>query len=475
MTTNRRQMLKAVSAACMGAPGLMAERPKTDIRVEKISHSYQDFKYRAPYKFGGRAVDRVTLLNVDCVVRTRDGKVAKGFGSMSMGNVWAFPSRTLSYDQTLDAMKALATEIDRETGSYREYGHPIDINVALEPAYLKAAAAVSGRQKLSEAIPKLCTLVTASPFDAAIHDAFGKVHGRSTYQTYGPDLLPNDLSRYLGPDYKGLFLNRFILPKPVPRMPVFHSVGALDALTNADVTHRIDDGLPETLQQWIVYNGITHIKIKLNGDDLNWDVDRVANIHRATTETQEKRKTSKWFYSLDFNERCRNVEYLLEFIHKLEAKSPGAFERILYIEQPTARDLAANRQNVMFKAAKLKPVVIDESLTGLDALMLARDMGYTGAALKACKGQTQAMLLAAAGQKLKMFLCVQDLTCPGASLIHSAGIAAHVPGIAGLEANAREYVPAANKGWEDRFPGIFKFTDGEMRTGTLTGLGLGAV
>jgi L-alanine-DL-glutamate epimerase-like enolase superfamily enzyme len=475
MKTNRRQMLKTVSAACIGAPALMAERPKTDIRIEKISHSYQDFKYRAPYKFGGRAVDRVTLLNVDCVVRTRDGKTAKGFGSMPMGNVWAFPSRTLSYDQTLDAMKALATEIDRETGQYVEYGHPIDINVALEPAYLKAAAAVSSRLKLTEAIPKLCTLVTASPFDAAIHDAFGKVHKRSTYQTYGPDLLPNDLSRYLGSDYKGLFLNRFILPRPVPRMPVFHSVGALDALTDADVTHRIGDGLPETLQQWIVFNGITHIKIKLNGDDLNWDVDRVANIHRATTETQEKRKISKWFYSLDFNERCRNVEYLLEFIHQLEAKSPGAFERILYIEQPTARDLAANRQNVMFKAAKLKPVVIDESLTGLDALMLARDMGYTGAALKACKGQTQAMLLAAAGQKLKMFLCVQDLTCPGASLIHSAGIAAHVPGIAGLEANAREYVPAANKGWEDRFPGIFKFTDGEMRTDTLTGLGLGAV
>jgi L-alanine-DL-glutamate epimerase-like enolase superfamily enzyme len=475
MKTNRRQMLKAVSAACVGAPALMAERPKTDIRVEKISHSYQDFKYRAPYKFGGRAVDRVTLLNVDCIVRTRDGKTAKGFGSMSMGNVWAFPSGTLSYDQTLDAMKALAAEIDRETGNYREYGHPIDINVALEPAYLKAAATVSARQKLSEAIPKLCTLVTASPFDAAIHDAFGKVHGRSTYLTYGPDLLPNDLSRYLGSEYKGLFLNQFILPKPVPRMPVFHSVGALDALTEADVTHRIDDGLPETLQQWIAYNGITHIKIKLNGDDLNWDVDRVANIHRATTETQEKRKVSKWFYSLDFNEKCRNVEYLLKFIHDLEAKSPGAFQRILYIEQPTARDLAANRQNVMFKAAKLKPVVIDESLTGLDALMLARDMGYTGAALKACKGQTQAMLLAAAGQKLKMFLCVQDLTCPGASLIQSAGIAAHVPGIAGLEANAREYVPTANKGWEDRFPGIFKFTDGEMRTGTLTGLGLGAV
>jgi L-alanine-DL-glutamate epimerase-like enolase superfamily enzyme len=205
------------------------------------------------------------------------------------------------------------------------------------------------------------------------------------------------------------------------------------------------------------------------------DVSRVLEIDRVTTETQAMRRVTKWFYSLDFNERCRSVEYLLSFIQKLKEGSAAGFARIQYIEQPTARDLKANRQNVMYRVSKLVPVVIDESLTGLDALMLAREMGYTGAALKACKGQTQAVLLAAAGQKLKMFLCVQDLTCPGASLIQSAGIAAHVPGIAGIEANARQYVPAANKGWDKRFPGIFNINDGLMRTGALTGLGLGAI
>ena len=89
----------------------------------------------------------------------------------------------------------------------------------------------------------------------------------------------------------------------------------------------------------------------------------------------------------------------------------------------------------MHEASKLRPVVVDESLTDLESLLLAREMGYTGVALKACKGQTHAMLLAAAAQKFGMFLCVQDLTCPGASLIHSAGIAARVPGNAGIEAN----------------------------------------
>jgi hypothetical protein len=75
-------------------------------------------------------------------------------------------------------------------------------------------------------------------------------------------------------------------------------------------------------------------------------------------------------------------------------------------------------------------------------------------------------------QKYKMFLCVQDLTCPGAALVHSVGIACHVPGVSGLEANAREYVPAANRGWEKKFPGIFIVKDGWMRTTGLDGPGL---
>ena len=81
------------------------------------------------------------------------------------------------------------------------------------------------------------------------------------------------------------------------------------------------------------------------------------------------------------------------------------------------------------------------------------------------------MLMAAAAQKCGMFLCVQDLTCPGASLIHSAGIAARVPGNAGIEANARQFVPAASAAWEAKFPGLFTIKKGVMHTGQLTGPG----
>src|SRR6059058_4087333 len=66
---------------------------------------------------------------------------AKGFGSMTLGNVWSFPS--LPYDVSLGAMKALAGRIRKITADHKEPGHPIDIHTALEPAYLEAAADVS--------------------------------------------------------------------------------------------------------------------------------------------------------------------------------------------------------------------------------------------------------------------------------------------------------------------------------------------
>lgn len=478
----RRSALRAIAtgtpaaiwAACRsrGGPAVHVPRP-TDMRVVDVAHTFETFTYRTPYQFGGRSVDRVTLLNVTCRIRRGDGREAQGFGSMPLGNAWAFPAA--SQDQGLGAMQALATALRGVTAACDETGHPIDLFRILEPQYLKAAAALSTTLALPTPIPKLCTLVVASPFDAALHDAYGKSFGLSSYATYTRDFMTRDLSADLGDAFKGEFLDRYVPVAPQPRMPVFHSVGASDAIDAGDVTARLDDGLPNSLEEWIPRDGLIRFKIKLNGGHLEADVARVIHIDEVVTRAQRRRRVADWKYSLDFNEGCPNVGYLLEFLAAIRRATPAGFDRILYIEQPTARDLEANRQNVMHDAAKLRPVVIDESLTDLDALLLARDMGYTGVALKACKGQSQAMLMAAAAQKFGMFLCVQDLTCPGASLVHSAGIAARVPGNAGIEANARQFVPSANASWDARFPGLFTIRDGMMLTGQLTGPGLGAV
>ena len=218
---------------------------------------------------------------------------------------------------------------------------------------------------------------------------------------------------------------------------------------------------------------MTHLKIKLAGDDLTWDVDRVAAVEATAAPVQRARGCKKWNYSLDFNEKCENVDYVLDFLGRLQTRSPAAFERVQYIEQPTHRDLKAHPENRMHKAAKIKPVVIDESLVDLESLLLCRELGYTGVALKACKGHSEALLMGAAAQKYGMFLCVQDLTCPGRSFLHSASLAARMPTVAAIEGNARQYCPAGNRAWAAKYPSMFHITDGTLGTAALDGPGLG--
>jgi hypothetical protein len=244
---SRRAFLGAAAAPMLS----LGATKSTDVRIDQVTFGFEDYLYRTPIKFGGTEVDRCTLLNVNCTVRNAAGKVAKGFASMPLGNVWAFPSKVLTYDQTLHAMKVLSERVATITNAYKESGHPVDLNWALEHDYIKAADQVSRELKLAQPIPVLCTLVVASPFDAAVHDAYGKLHNRSTYQTYGPDLMTHDLSHYIGGEFKGEYLEKYVLKTPKPSMPLYHLVGAVDPIFESDIKKRINDGLPETLAEWI--------------------------------------------------------------------------------------------------------------------------------------------------------------------------------------------------------------------------------
>ena len=445
----------------------------TDIRLCEAQSVTQYIKYRSPIKFGGRVVADVILLDVTVEVETRDGRRGRGFGSMPMGNVWGWPSAKVSVEETLAAMVALGERLVQDARQYRGEGHPLEITHELAGSYQAAADEITREAGLAEPMPRLAQLVAASPLEAAIHDAYGKALGQNAYNLLGPEFAHRDLAAYLNDEFAGEYLDRYTSRQPKPRMPLYHLVGALDPLTAGDVANHIDDGLPETLPQWIVFDGLTHMKIKLNGDDLAWDVDRVVSVERVAAEAQAARGCRQWCYSADFNEKCANVDYVLDFLARVAERSRQALDRLQYIEQPTNRDLRANPENRMHRAAKIKPVVIDESLVDLESLLLSRELGYSGVALKACKGHSGALLMGAAAQKYGMFLCVQDLTCPGRSFLHSASLAARVHGVAAIEGNARQYCPAGNRGWSERFPAMFQISDGTLGTAVLDGPGLG--
>ncbi|MCL2118520.1 MAG: hypothetical protein FWH27_08865 [Planctomycetaceae bacterium] len=445
----------------------------TDIHIKEVRSETEHHSYRSPMKFGGRVVTDVVLLHITATVETRDGRVGSGRGSMTVGNAWGWPSAVVPPDKTLEAMTRMGELTAERANQCKEAGHPLEITHEYAKTYDAVAAECAKAMSLAEPIPKLAQLVATSPFEAAVFDAYGKTLGENSYNLLSHEFCNADLGYYLGGDFTGEYLDRYTLRKPKPRMPLYHLVGALDPLTESDIAQRLNDGLPETLAEWIVADGLTYLKIKLNGDDLEWDVARVCAIDAIAEETQAKRGVKDWCYSADFNEKCGSVEYVIGFLERIGKQSPDAVRRLQYIEQPTSRDLKAYPENRMHKAAAIKPVVIDEALVDFESLLLSREQGYSGVALKACKGHGEALLMGAAAQKFGMFLCVQDLTCPGASFLHSATLSARMPTVAAIEGNARQYCPAANAGWDAEYPGMFRITDGTLETALLAENGLG--
>ncbi len=440
----------------------------TDITIRSARFRTSRFAYRSPIKFGGRVVTDVTVFDVAVDVETPLGRQATGWGSMTMGNAWAWPSAQLSSEQTLAAVIELAQRLTKASEGLS--GHPFEICHQLSTTHTSHRAAVESSQQLSETMPPLAVLLAGCAVEAAVFDAYGRAARTSSYRLLGKEHLKADLGDLVDPQFKGLRLDQFIAPEPQAMMPLYHLVGALDPLDWDEVNDLVGDGLPETLGEWILRDGLTHLKLKLAGDDLAWDLARVIKVNRIASETAGDRN---WKYSLDFNERCPHAAYVLELLDSLQREAPSALARIQYIEQPTHRDLKRHPENVMHSVAERMPVVIDESLVDFESLVLARQQGYSGVALKACKGHAEALLMAAVARHWNMFLCVQDLTCIGPNLLHSASLAAHIPTVAAIESNGRQYCPMGNRAWEGEYRPMFQIHAGRVPTALLNGQGLG--
>ncbi len=445
--------------------------PKTDpCRIVDLRSDRQSFDYRSPIKFGGRIVKNVTIQQTCVTLEGKGKKKACGIGEMTLGTAWAWPSKTLSAEQVTRIVSALCDRV-ADIAAQMEFGnHPIDFGMRLKDEAKRLAKDLAEQMKLTESIPDLAIMLACSSIDAAVHDAFGRLHGCSSFACMSRELLPDMLDRWLGLEFAGKHLSEFVSSKPVETLPLYHLVGGLDALSSADLAQRINDGLPETLEEWILAEQLTHLKLKLSGTDLDWDVGRTIEVDRIATASGQARP---WAFSLDFNESCPNEDYVIDFIERIDRLSRTAFERLQYIEQPTARDLKTRKDVTMHRVGRLKPVVIDESLTDQETLLIARQLGYTGIALKACKGISESLLMAAAARHYGMFLCVQDLTCTGASFLQSASLASHIPTITAVEGNGRQYCPSGNKIWDETYRPMFRILGGVVPTELLTGDGLG--
>ncbi len=442
----------------------------SDISLKTIENSTRSFNYRQPMKFGGRVVEDVCVLRTEVSVSQASGrKKSKGIGEMTMGNAWAWPSK-IPGKVTLKLLIELANRLAARAQDSAFSGDPLQITHEIEKLRDTVTAELVQELKIAEGIPKLASMLASSPLEAAVHDAFGRLHGQSSFDLMTSEYLNTDLSAYLGEEFSGKYPCDYLSPKPKATMPLYHLVGALDPLSNQDIKTRLNDGYPETLDEWLQTDGISHLKIKLAGNDIDWDVGRIVEVTRICEAVAPERN---WKLSFDFNEQCPNEDYVLDLLERIERLSKLSFDRLQYIEQPTPRDLTTRTEMTVHRISRIRPVVIDESLTDFASLRLARQRGYTGVALKACKGQSECLLMGAAAAHFNMFTCVQDLTCIGGSFLHSASIASRLPKVAAIEGNGRQYCPVGNEAYMKKYAPMFRVRYGTIPTELLSEPGLG--
>src|SRR4029450_5794264 len=145
----------------------------TDIRIVNVALDTERIDYRSPIKFGGRVVPDVVIANVGIEWQTRDGRHGRGIGSMPIGNVWAWPSSVVTPPQSLSAMQRFAEAAVKQTGEYKDFGHPLDLTRDLAGAHESLGAEVVKELALAETMPKLAQLVAASPIEAGCHIRHG--------------------------------------------------------------------------------------------------------------------------------------------------------------------------------------------------------------------------------------------------------------------------------------------------------------
>ncbi len=445
---------------------------KKNARIREISLYFIPIEMRVPLKFGSQVVESVTCARAKVTLEGVDGSTSVGWGETPLAVAWVWPS-DLGYEDRHEALKSFTLQLAASLENSDHSGHPIEIGHDFIENDLHALQdEFNTTREAGAGMPHLAALVCFSLFDIAIHDAYGHLHGVPVYETYNANYLSRDLSTMLKPSvdhvsFEGLYPSDFLSGKPELKLPVWHLVGGLDPISEDELTgDEPHDGYPVLLRDWIRRDGLDCLKIKLRGNDTEWDFDRLSRIGQIA---QEEGVT--WL-TTDFNCTVHDPAYVNDILDRLKLSDPVTYQKILYVEQPFPYDLEANRIDVRSVSAR-KPLFMDESAHDWKFVQMGRDLGWTGVALKTCKTQTGALLSLCWAKAHGMTLMVQDLTNPMLAQIPHFLLAAHAGTIMGVESNGMQFYPEASAPERETHPRLYRRQEGILDGTTLSGPGFG--
>ena len=398
-------------------------------RITAIDCFERALRYRMPFRFGAATVTEGVQAFVRVRVRLDDGREGEGAAAELMVPKWFDKSPGLSHEDNVDQLRH-ALDIARSTylnagRSRTAFGHHAshvdECRDETQRSGLPALAGAFGPAEIDKAVlDALCRALNVSFYDALRHDLIGFAPA-----SIAPDLANVDAVSFLGS------------LEPRLALQIRHTVGIADPLRGHPA--RVNDGLPESLDEVIERYAIRWFKLKLGGDVVA-DLSRLREIAGVVDALPEYRVT------LDGNEQFE-IEPLSEFLRTLrEDPSLRRLERaVAFVEQPLPRqktfDVDVHERRADF------PMLIDEADATLDAFPRARDRGYTGVSSKSCKGPYKSLINAlrcaawnGATPTARFFLSGEDLTTPAGLAVQQDLALASLLGITHVERNGHHYI-----------------------------------
>ncbi len=462
------------------APATDVDRPSNafDVQILGVQLYYLPIETRIPLKFGSETLTSVTCARACVTVATADGSQASGWGETPLSVQWVWPS-PVSYAIRHERLKQFCERLAADLVDFESQGHALELGYRYQRERLpKLLEEFNAGQPGEHQMPYLAALLCLSPFDIALHDAYGMIHDVSVYETYAPPYLNDDLAQFFDPDLKeevdfhGKFPDDYLQFPPAnnddaKRLVAWHLVGGLDAIDAEDLlgTEPVDDH-PVELAKWIERDQLKCLKVKLRGDDAEWDYERLVRVGQMAREHGVE------YLTADYNCMVTDPDYVLLMLDRLQELEPEIYDMILYVEQPFPYDLAAHSIDV-HELASRKPLLMDESAHDWQHVRLGRSLGWNGVALKTCKTQTGAILSLCWAKAHGMLLMVQDLTNPMLAQIPHVLLAAHAGTMMGVETNAMQFYPEASNLEASVHGGLYRRRNGQIDFSTIRGAGFG--
>jgi L-alanine-DL-glutamate epimerase-like enolase superfamily enzyme len=449
-------------------------RNACDMRVVGATLYFLPVLTRVPLKFGPETLTSVTCARVCLRVTDDRGRTSEGWGETPLSVQWVWPSQ-LPYETRLRALEDFTRRLAQAWPGFQATGHALEIGYDFQAQILPGLWQQFNREpgQTQEGMPWLAALVCCSAFDIALHEAYGQLHQRPIYETYGAPFLNRDLGHFLEPardtkiDFAGRYPADFLHPEPPRYLRAWHLVGGLDLLDPAELTGaEPHDGHPVLLADWIQRDGLKCLKIKLRGTDPAWDYQRLVRVGKMAIA-----RDVEWL-SADFNCTVTNPAYVNDILDRLRDAHPRLYGMILYVEQPFPYELEQHPIDVRSVASR-KPLFLDESAHDWKLIRRGRELGWSGVALKTCKTQTGAILSGCWAKAHGLALMVQDLTNPMLAQIPHVQLAARIGTIMGVETNAMQFYPEASRPEAEVHPGLYRRVHGQVDLSTLVGPGFG--